>query len=143
MPTTNQKTYDYTWWAILAGAVGGLAFGLPFLHVMRSGNCASDTQYVSADPCPKGTGLWTVLLIAGAFVAVVALLAGLATATLRLTVAIVFLSASAVLLVDLVTEALGGPHSEGERTVAILFAVLGAVPLAFLLAAKARRSAIS
>jgi hypothetical protein len=57
------------------GAVGlglmiaGLAaFGFGLYHLAKTGSCASGGPYVSARPCPSGTGLWIGALIVGVFV---------------------------------------------------------------------------
>jgi hypothetical protein len=46
--------------------IGGFVFGL--YHLVKTGTCASGGPYVSARPCPAGTGAWIASLIGGLFV---------------------------------------------------------------------------
>jgi uncharacterized membrane protein len=48
--------------------VGVGAFLLGLYHLTRTGTCASGGPYVSARPCPAGTGAWIAALTAGLFV---------------------------------------------------------------------------
>jgi hypothetical protein len=47
--------------------VGVAAFLFGLYHLMKTGTCASGGPYVSARPCPAGTGGWVALLIGGVF----------------------------------------------------------------------------
>jgi hypothetical protein len=49
-------------------AVGLAAFGFGLWQLVKTGSCASGGPYVSARPCPAGTGLHIGALIAGIFV---------------------------------------------------------------------------
>jgi hypothetical protein len=49
---------------MLAG-IAAFLFGL--YHLMKTGTCASGGPYVSARPCPAGTGSWVAVLIGGVF----------------------------------------------------------------------------
>jgi hypothetical protein len=51
--------------AVCAASIVAIDWGI--YHLMRSGTCASGGPYVSARPCPPGTGLHVVSLIAGIF----------------------------------------------------------------------------
>lgn len=51
--------------ALCAGAV--VAFDNGLYHLVRTGTCASGGPYVSARPCPPGTGLHVVSLVGGVF----------------------------------------------------------------------------
>jgi hypothetical protein len=51
--------------ALCGGAV--LAIDSSLYHLIRTGTCASGGPYVSARPCPPGTGLHIVLLVGGIF----------------------------------------------------------------------------
>jgi hypothetical protein len=54
---------------------GGVAvFGFSLYQLMKTGTCASGGPYVSARPCPEGTGLYIGALTGG----IVAFLAGAA-----------------------------------------------------------------
>ncbi len=48
-------------------AVSALAAGWAIYHLVRTGTCASGGPYVSARPCPEGTGLQLMALIGGIF----------------------------------------------------------------------------
>jgi hypothetical protein len=49
--------------ALMALGLAAFAFGL--WQLVKTGSCASGGPYVSARPCPAGTGLHVVALIAG------------------------------------------------------------------------------
>jgi hypothetical protein len=51
---------------LIAVGIAGFAFGL--WQLVKTGTCASGGPYVSARPCPAGTGLYVGALIAGVFV---------------------------------------------------------------------------
>jgi uncharacterized membrane protein len=53
---------------LLLMAVGLAALGFGLYHLTKTGTCASGGPYVSARPCPSGTGLHIAALIAGVFV---------------------------------------------------------------------------
>jgi hypothetical protein len=48
--------------------VGVAAFAFGLYHLVKTGTCASGGPYVSARPCPSGTGAWVGSLIGGIFV---------------------------------------------------------------------------
>ena len=52
--------------ALMAVGLAAFAFGL--WQLVKTGSCASGGPYVSARPCPAGTGLHIGALIAGVFV---------------------------------------------------------------------------
>jgi hypothetical protein len=139
--------------ALALSLAGGVLTAFMFLHVMKAGSCTSDSLYATSHPCPPGTGWWTVGTIFCAFIAVFALLAGLAFAAFVASFAVLFLSMSAVVLTDALSRhALGGPHTVLDWTVTVIFFVLGAVPASLVLRrqwaqartnSRARRSAPS
>jgi hypothetical protein len=51
--------------ALMLVGIAAFLFGL--YHLMKTGTCASGGPYVSARPCPAGTGGWVALLIGGVF----------------------------------------------------------------------------
>jgi hypothetical protein len=51
--------------ALMLVGVAAFLFGL--YHLMKTGTCASGGPYVSARPCPAGTGTWVAVLIGGVF----------------------------------------------------------------------------
>jgi hypothetical protein len=52
--------------ALMAVGLAAFAFGL--WQLVKTGSCASGGPYVSARPCPAGTGAYVAALIAGVFV---------------------------------------------------------------------------
>jgi hypothetical protein len=52
---------------LLLMLAGIAAFLLGLYHLMKTGTCASGGPYVSARPCPAGTGTWVAVLIGGVF----------------------------------------------------------------------------
>src|SRR4051812_50060385 len=51
--------------AVMLAGITAFLFGL--YHLMKTGTCASGGPYVSARPCPAGTGGWIAVLIGGGF----------------------------------------------------------------------------
>jgi hypothetical protein len=53
--------------ALLLAGAAVVAFNWALYHLIRTGTCASGGPYVSARPCPKGTGGQILALIGGIF----------------------------------------------------------------------------
>lgn len=53
---------------VILGSAAIVVASLEIYHLVRTGSCASGGPYVSARPCPSGTGLRIVALIASIFV---------------------------------------------------------------------------
>jgi hypothetical protein len=56
-----------TLFALVLAGVSLVGFSWALYHLVRTGTCASGGPYVSARPCPKGTGGHIVALIGGIF----------------------------------------------------------------------------
>lgn len=128
--------------AIVAGSLLLCAWAI--YHLMRTGSCASGGVYVSARPCPAGTGghvlglLGSIFLaLAGAFVARSAIL-GIAWFGLFFTVI-----GAAALLVAVGPAAVPGDDGGGLIMGIVFIAVMGlpVVAAALKLAGKASPSA--
>jgi hypothetical protein len=52
--------------ALMAVGIAAFVFGL--WQLVKTGSCASGGSYVSARPCPAGTGAHVLVLLAGVFV---------------------------------------------------------------------------
>lgn len=126
--------------ALCAGAV--VAFDNGLYHLIRTGTCASGGPYVSARPCPPGTGLHVLSLVGGIFAGLIgiAVYAGRGNRGRPSPVplgaimwALLFCSIAAVSLV----AAFGPAHNgdDGVRAMAIVFGVvfipMGLAPLGF------------
>ena len=126
--------------ALCAGAV--VAFDNGLYHLIRTGTCASGGPYVSARPCPPGTGLHVLSLVGGIFAGLIgiAVYAGRGKGGRPSPIplgsimwALLFCSIAGVSLI----AAFGPAHNgdDGVRVMAIVFGVvfipMGLAPLAF------------
>jgi hypothetical protein len=105
-------------------AVGALVLAcVELAHLMDTGTCASGGPYVSANPCPDGTGMRILLLVAAIFVYVIALLVSGQGLFLY---GLLFVTLSAIFIRGAVTD--DGFAAVGWL-VGGLFAVMGLVPM--------------
>jgi len=114
--------------ALALAGLAALVYGI--WEVLAIGTCASGGPYVSARPCPDGTGLKIGIIVAGAFVTVLSMIA----ASLRSMSAgafwfgALFAALGATFLVSELTDHVAGGGSVGW-TIGPLFLLMGLVPL--------------
>jgi hypothetical protein len=107
-----------------AVAIGALVLAcVELAHLMDTGTCASGGPYVSANPCPDGTGTRILLLVLAIFVYVTALLVSGQGLFLY---GLLFVTLSAIFIRGAVTD--DGFAAVGWL-VGGLFAVMGLVPM--------------
>jgi hypothetical protein len=109
---------------VCAVALGALVLAcVEIAHLMDTGTCASGGPYVSANPCPAGTGTRILLLVAAIFVYVVALLFSGQGLFLY---GLLFVALSAIFIRGALTD--DGFAAVGW-IVGLVFAVMGIVPM--------------
>jgi hypothetical protein len=109
---------------VCAVALGALVLAcVEIAHLMDTGTCASGGPYVSANPCPAGTGTRILLLVAAIFVYVVALLFSGQGLFLY---GLLFVALSAIFIRGALTD--DGFAAVGW-VVGLVFAVMGIVPM--------------
>ena len=111
---------------LLAGAIAVAALALACVELaklMDTGTCASGGPYVSANPCPEGTGTQILLLIGAILVYVVAMLA---SGQALFFYGLLFVALSALFIRGAITD--DGFTGVGY-TVGAVFAVMGLVPM--------------
>lgn len=126
--------------AMCAGAI--VAFDNGLYHLIRTGTCASGGPYVSARPCPPGTGLHVLSLVGGIFAGLIgiAIYAGRGGRGRPSPVplgaimwALLFCSIAGVSLIAAFGPANNG--DDGARTMAVVFGLtfipMGVAPVAF------------
>jgi len=105
-------------------AVGALVLAcVEIAHLMDTGTCASGGPYVSAHPCPAGTGTRILLLTGAILVYVVALLFSGQGLFLY---GLLFVALSAVFIRGALTD---DDFAAAGWIVGVVFAVMGIVPL--------------
>jgi hypothetical protein len=105
-------------------AVGALALAcVEIAHLMDTGTCASGGPYVSANPCPAGTGTRILLLTGAILVYVVALLF---SGQGMFFYGLLFVVLSAVFIRGAVTD---DGFAAAGWIVGVVFAVMGVVPM--------------
>jgi hypothetical protein len=105
-------------------AVGALALAcVELAHLMDTGTCASGGPYVSAHPCPAGTGARIGLLVGAIFVYVIALIF---SGQGMFLYGLLFVVLSAVFIRGAVTD---DDFAAAGWIVGVVFAVMGIVPL--------------
>jgi hypothetical protein len=105
-------------------AVGALALAcVGIAHLMDTGTCASGGPYVSANPCPEGTGTRILLLTAAILVYVVALLF---SGQMLFFYGLLFVALSAIFIRGALTD---DDFAAVGWIVGVVFAVMGIVPL--------------
>jgi hypothetical protein len=128
--------------AIAALAIVGMDWGI--YHLVRTGSCGSNGNYVSTRPCPPGTGGHILAVIGGVFGGLIgiALFAARGNRGRPATVGLGLIMWSLLFLTLAGSVALSayGPannHNQGARTAAIILGVifvplgLAPLPLAF------------
>jgi putative oligomerization/nucleic acid binding protein len=120
--------------AAVIGFAGAGVFTYALVHVMKIGTCASGGPYVSARPCPAGTGGWILLLTGGIIVCVIAMIAGAGTGASLLIWSALFLASGVGMLVYALT---GHNVSAGAKTagytVGGVFIPMGGIPLVYVI----------
>ena len=105
-------------------AVGALALAcVELANLMDIGTCASGGPYVSANPCPEGTGTRILLLMAAIVVYVIAMLA---SGQGLFFFGLLFAALSAVFIRGALTD---DGFAAAGWTVGVIFAVMGLVPM--------------
>jgi len=105
-------------------AVGALALAcVEIAHLMDTGTCASGGPYVSANPCPAGTGTRILLLTGAILVYVVALLF---SGQGMFLYGLLFVVLSAVFIRGAVTD---DGFAAAGWIVGAVFAVMGVIPM--------------
>ena len=105
-------------------AVGALALAcVEIAHLMDTGTCASGGPYVSANPCPAGTGTRILLLTGAILVYVVALLF---SGQGMFFYGLLFVVLSAVFIRGALTD---DGFAAAGWIVGVVFAVMGVVPM--------------
>jgi hypothetical protein len=123
------------WGFTLAGlAVAGaslVAFDWGIYHLVRTGSCASGGPYVSARPCPPGTGLHILATVGGAFagLAGISIYAGRGSGGRPSRIGLGTLMWSLLFLTIAASVALAafGPASTGDSGVKVTATVIGAI----------------
>jgi hypothetical protein len=109
---------------VCAVAIGALALAcVELAHLMDTGTCASGGPYVSANPCPDGTGTRILLLVLAIFVYVVALLVSGQELFLY---GLLFVTLSAIFIRGALTD---DGFAAAAWIVGVVFAVIGVVPM--------------
>ena len=109
---------------VCAVAIGALALAcVELAHLMDTGTCASGGPYVSANPCPDGTGTRILLLVLAIFVYVIALLV---SGQALFLYGLLFLTLSAIFIRGALTD--DGFAAVGW-IVGLVFAVMGLRPM--------------
>jgi hypothetical protein len=107
-----------------AVAIGALVLAcVELAHLMDTGTCASGGPYVSANPCPDGTGTRILLLVLAIFVYVIALLV---SGQGLLLYGLLFVTLSAIFLRGALTD---DGFAAAGWIVGVVFAVMGVVPI--------------
>jgi hypothetical protein len=120
--------------AVLIGLIGAGLFTYELIEVMKIGTCASGGPYVSAQPCPAGTGTKVLLLTLGILLSIGAIfLAGGFTGPGLFVWCTMFLSAG----VGLLAYALTGHNVPSGAKLAgyiigAVFIPMGGLPLIWL-----------
>jgi hypothetical protein len=107
-----------------AVAIGALVLAcVELTHLMDTGTCASGGPYVSANPCPDGTGTRILLLVLAIFVYVVALLV---SGQALFLYGLLFLTLSAIFVRGALTD---DGFAAAGWIVGVVFAAMGVVPM--------------
>ena len=138
--------------AICGASIVGISWGL--YHLTRTGSCASGGNYISARPCPPGTGGHILAVIGGAFGAFIGIgvyaMRGKAGRPARLGIgfvmwALVFVAVTAAVLVSAFGPA--NDSGTGARTTALvlapIFLSLGLLPLRAFSGFSGRRQQVA
>lgn len=120
---------------LIIGLAGVVLFTIALLHIMKIGTCASGGPYVSARPCPSGTGGWIGLLIGGILASIVGMLlcGGVFGAGLVVWSALFAGSGTAMLVQSLTANDLSAGAKSAGYIVGTVFILMGGVPLVWLI----------
>ncbi len=111
---------------LLAGVIAVAALALACVELaklMDTGTCASGGPYVSANPCPEGTGTQILLLMGAILVFVIAMLA---SGQGLFLFGLLFVALSAMFIRGAITD---DNFAAAGYTVGAIFAVMGVVPM--------------
>lgn len=111
---------------LLAGVIAVAALALACVELARlmdTGTCASGGPYVSANPCPEGTGTQILLLMGAILVFVIAMLA---SGQGLFFFGLLFVALSATFIRGAITD---DNFAAAGYTVGAIFAVMGVVPM--------------
>ena len=111
---------------LLAGVIAVAALALACVELaklMDTGTCASGGPYVSANPCPEGTGTQILLLMGAILVFVIAMLA---SGQGLFFFGLLFVALSATFIRGAITD---DDFAAAGYTVGAIFAVMGVVPM--------------
>jgi Short C-terminal domain len=121
--------------SLVIGLAGVALFTYELIHVFNIGTCASGGPFLSARPCPAGTGTVIVLLALGIILAVAGMLVGMGQTGVFIWSAL-FVSAGGAMLVYSITGHGGAANSTGYVLGAV-FIPMGAIPLVWMLGSGA------
>ena len=111
---------------LLAGVIAVAALALACVELaklMDTGTCASGGPYVSANPCPEGTGTQILLLMGAILVFVIAMLA---SGQGLFLFGLLFVALSAMFIRGAITD---DNFAAAGYIVGAIFAVMGVVPM--------------
>jgi hypothetical protein len=117
--------------SLVIGLAGVALFTFELIHVFNIGTCVSGGAFLSARPCPSGTGTVILLLALGIILAVAGMLIGMGRTGLFIWCAVFLASGSAMLIYS--TTGHGGAASSTGYLLGAVFIPMGAIPLLWLL----------
>src|SRR5262249_49449879 len=117
--------------SLVIGLAGVALFTYELIHVFNIGTCASGGPFLSARPCPAGTGTVVLLLALGIVLAVVGMLIGIGQTGVFIWSAL-FVAAGGAMLIYSITGHGGAANSTGY-VLAAVFIPMGALPLLWMM----------